>query len=238
MAYRAVCFDIDGTLYPAKTMNRRMTSITLRHPVFGLRYLLGRVKFRRLQGTFAQDVPFRLREAMLLEQRGKAEVAGSEKSRAGTYEKLAKWIYDPMEKLYEKTKPFDGVAETFRKIRDNGLKVGVLSDFPLFHKLESMGLADFVDFAASSDDTGFLKPDTHCFEYLLYNLKMDSADVLYVGDSYAKDIAGAHGAGIDAVLVNVRGSEKDFPSRYPLAKAVFSRWSDFDVWLSANMGDN
>ena len=73
---------------------------------------------------------------------------------------------------------------------------------------------------------------------MLYNLKIDSADVLYVGDSYAKDIAGAHGAGIDAVLVNVRGSEKDFPSRYPLAKAVFNRWSDFDVWLSANMGDN
>ena len=112
-------------------------------------------------------------------------------------------------------------------------------NWPLYAKLKGMGLEDLVDFACSSDDTGFLKPDTHCFEYLLYNLNVRPEDVLYVGDSYVKDVAGAAGAGIDAVLVNVARSDlKDCTSRYPLAKAVFSDWKDFDCWLSARLEEN
>ena len=88
-------------------------------------------------------------------------------------------------------------------------------------------------------DAGFLKPDAHCFEYLLYNLKMDAKDVLYVGDSYSKDIMGASAAGLDAVLVNVRPSEmKDASGRFPLAKAVFCSWNDFDKWLTAILEDD
>ena len=94
-----------------------------------------------------------------------------------------------------------------------------------------MGLDKYVDFGASSDDAGFLKPDAHCFEYLLYNLKMESSDVLYVGDSYVKDIVGSHNAGIYAVLVNVK------PSDYPLAKEVFGSWKELDAWLASGMED-
>ena len=155
-----------------------------------------------------------------------------------TYEKLQKLFYNPMQRLYRRTKPFDGVRATFEKIKGKGLKIGVFTDFPLFEKLKSMGIADLVDFSASSDDIGFLKPDTHCFEYLLYNLKMEPKDVLYVGDSYSKDIVGAKEAGIDAVLVNVKKSElHDVKSRYPLAKAVFCCWKDFDAWLASGMED-
>ena len=73
-----------------------------------------------------------------------------------------------------------------------------------------------------------------CFEYLLYNLKMDPQDVLYVGDSYEKDIVGASAASIDAVMVNVRGLKPgDAEAKYPLAKAVFGTWDEFDKWLTA-----
>ena len=126
----------------------------------------------------------------------------------------------------------------FKKIKNNGLKIGVFTDFPLFDKLEGMKLADLVDFAASSDDIGYLKPDTHCLEYLLYNLKMGPKDVLYVGDSYNKDILGAKAVGMDAVLVNVKASaSKDLAKEYPLAKAAFRTWNEFDTWLSATMED-
>ena len=112
----------------------------------------------------------------------------------------------------------------------------MFTDFPLFGKLEGMGLDGYVDFSASSDDVGFLKPDSHCFEYLLYNLKLERNDVLYVGDSYSKDIAGACNAGIDAVLVNVKQSElRDAAERFPLAKEVFCNWKDFDAWLASGL---
>ena len=211
-----------------------------RHPVFLLRYSRERREFRRCQADFRQEIPFRWREAMIIHNASgkEPETDFSEAGYKSTYERLRKYVYGPMQGLYEKTDPFDGVRSTFRSIRNNGLKIGVFSDFPLFHKLESMGLAEYVDFSASSDDVGFLKPDAHCFEYLLYNLKMERSDVLYVGDSYSKDIAGARNAGLDAVLVNVKPSGLRNAGRtFPLAKAVFGTWKDFDAWLASGMED-
>ena len=241
MRYKAICFDIDGTLYPASLMKRRLMALWARHPAFSVRYNRERREFRRCQADFRQSIPFRWREAMIIRNASGEEPKKkfSEADYRATYDRLQKYIYAPMQKLYERTKPFDGVVSTFSKIKNNGLKIGVFTDFPLFSKLQGMGLADLVDFAASSDDTGFLKPDAHCFGYLLYNLKLGPKDVLYVGDSYSKDIAGASGAGIDAVLVNVAPSHlEDAATLYPQARAVFSTWDGFDRWLTAEMEDD
>ena len=241
MPYKAVCFDIDGTLYSPRTMHRRLVRLYLRHPLFCRRYNRERAEFRKHQATFRQEIPLRWREAMILGTKSGKEPEGpfSKEDFRGEYEKLDRCFYAPMGRMYEKTKAIDGVRETFLKIRAKGLKIGVFTDWPLYSKLQSLGLADLVDFSCSSDDTGFLKPDTHCFEYLLYNLNVRPEDVLYVGDSYVKDVAGAAGAGMDGVLVNVGRSDlKDCTSRYPLAKAVFSDWKDFDCWLSARLEEN
>lgn len=240
MSYRAICFDIDGTLYPVRTMNRRLLRLSLGHPLFAMRYMRQRKEFRRWQATFTRSIPFRWREAMIL-QNGTGEEPSEpfdQRTYQRTYDRLSRLVYLPLERLYRETKTFDGVRETFLAIKNNGLKIGVFSDFPLFHKLESMDLADLVDFAASSDDAGYLKPDAHCLEYLLYNLRLGPKDVLYVGDSYSKDVKGAAAAGIDAVLVNVDVSGKvDLGSEYPIAKAVFRTWGEFDRWLLATMED-
>ena len=245
MKYKAICFDIDGTLYPIRVMNRRIFRLSVVHPGFGMQYRKARREFRKHQGSFRKEIPFRWREAAII-QTGSGEEPEMEfsedafRERYGkTYDRLDRWAYRKMDRQYERTKTFEGVAKTFEKIRNNGLKVGVFTDFPLLRKLEGMNLASLVDFAASSDDAGFLKPDTHCFEYLLYNLKMDPQDVLYVGDSYEKDIVGANAASIDAVLVNVMGLKAgDAEARYPLAKAVFATWDEFDKWLTAELEDN
>lgn len=233
MRYKAICFDIDGTLYPFSLMQKRLLRIWLRHPFFVTRYNRMRKQFRLWQKSFKQDIPFRWREAVIIQNGTGEELDKSflESDYQKTYDSLKRKMYDPMENLYRKTEPFDGVRETFRNIKAHGLKIGVFTDFPLFEKLKSMGLDEYVDFGASSDDAGFLKPDSHCFGYLLYNLKMEPSDVLYVGDSYVKDIVGAHNAGIDAVLVNVK------PSEYPLAKEVFGSWKEFDAWLASGMED-
>ncbi|MBR2281408.1 MAG: HAD family hydrolase [Spirochaetales bacterium] len=238
MSYKAVCFDIDGTLYPIGTMNSRLLRLSLRHPLFGLRYRRNRREYRRWQSTFTQKVPFRWREAMIVQNGTGKEMPFDKETYRRTYERLESLVYGPMRRLYRRTRTFDGVRDTFLRIRDDGLKIGVFTDFPLFDKLEGMGLADLVDFAASSDDVGYLKPDTHCLEYLLYNLGMGPKDVLYVGDSYEKDVKGAMAAGIDAVLVNVKApASADLHREYPLAKAVFRTWDEFDRWLAATMED-
>ncbi len=235
MGYKAVCFDIDGTLYPAKVMNRRLLALGLRHPVFAMKYNRMRRSYRELQDGFEEDsslndASLRVREASILQ---KNYGVCRNKDIGLVVDRLESWIYRPMEKLYRKTTPYDGVVRTFQSLKEKGVLVGVFSDFPLFDKLGSMGLSRYVDFVASSEDVGFLKPSVHCFEYLLYNMDLKPDEVLYVGDSYSKDVVGAHNAGMNAVLVNAKGDA----GRYPLACGVFPTWACFDGWLSGRMED-
>ncbi len=222
MKYKAICFDIDGTLYPKAVMNRRLLALGLCHPIFSLNYNRMRRDLRKCQESLSGDLMSK-EATVILKNSGSFTNQDIEFAK----QHLEKWIYTPMEKLYKNTKPFNGVVETFKSIKERGLKIGVFSDFPLFKKLESMGLSSYVDLAVSSEDVGFLKPSVHCFEYLLYNMGLDSKEMLYVGDSYDKDVIGAHNAGVDAVLVNVKGSGKE----YPLACGVFESWKGFNIWL-------
>ena len=240
MDYKAVCFDIDGTLYPAKVMNRRLLALGLRHPVFAMKYNRMRRSYRELQDGFEdesvleneplKDASLRVREATILQ---KNYGVCRNKDIGLVVDRLESWIYRPMEKLYRTTIPYDGVVRTFQSLKEKGALVGVFSDFPLFDKLGAMGLFQYVDFAASSEDVGFLKPSVHCFEHLLYNMGLKPGEVLYVGDSYSKDVVGARNAGMDAVLVNAKGDA----DRYPLACGVFHTWASFDGWLSGRMED-
>jgi len=235
MGYKAVCFDIDGTLYSKKVMDRRLLALGVGHPVFSIKYSRMRRIYRDVQEGFKddpilKDAPLRVREAYILQ---KNYGICRNKDIGFVVDRLESWIYRPMEKLYRKTTPYDGVVRTFQSLKEKGALVGVFSDFPLFDKLGSMGLSQYVDFAASSEDVGFLKPSVHCFEHLLYNMGLKPSEVLYVGDSYSKDVVGAHSAGMDAVLVNSKGGA----DMYPLACGVFHTWADFDGWLSGRMED-
>ena len=220
MKYKAICFDIDGTLYPKALMNKRLLALGLAHPLFSLNYNKMRRQLRKCQEELSGSLMSK--EATVM-----CKIMGKGANEDIVKERLRAWIYEPMRRLYKSTKPYDGVLETFKAIKSKGLDIGVFSDFPLFNKLESMGLASYVDYASSSEIVGFLKPSVHCFENLLYNIGLDSSQVLYVGDSYDKDVVGARAAGIDAVLVNVKGKAKN----YPLACEVFESWKGFDAWL-------
>lgn len=186
MKYKAVCFDVDGTLYPPREMHKRLFKIWVLHPVFVLRYIKMRKVLRKRQDDFEDSMTLRQREASIL---GCSE------------EKLNKCFYNPLKREYEKIEPFDGIRETFLWLKENEIKIGVFSDFPLFDKLFLLGISDLVDVGLCSDDVGFLKPSVHPFENLLYKLEVEPSQMLYVGDEPKKDMSGAAEAGVDSYLV-------------------------------------
>lgn len=63
-------------------------------------------------------------------------------------------------------------------------------------KLEGLGMVGIVDFMVSSEEVGCEKPDRMMFEAGLRKLNLSEDKVLMIGDSEAKDIAGAHAMGI------------------------------------------
>ncbi|MDP9245194.1 MAG: HAD family hydrolase [Chloroflexota bacterium] len=76
-------------------------------------------------------------------------------------------------------------------------------------KLTVSGLRRFFPVVVASSDVGAGKPDPRIFAAAVERLRVSPEDVLVVGDSLAKDVAGAHAAGLRCVWVDRTGAERD-----------------------------
>ncbi len=228
MKYKAICFDIDGTLYSTGIMNAYIAKMAFYHPFVCARYNTMRRYLRSKQGDFEKtdlkDKTFREREARMMKE-SSGSFSTDEKARKYLDERYYKILF----KYYNVIEKQPQVMRTMHYLRYKGIRMAALSDWPIQNKLKQIGVEDFMEFAVCSDDLGYLKPDVHCFEYLLYTLKLRASEVLYVGDSYQKDVLGPAKAGIDAVLMNC--NEQDAEKKYPEAVKICKNWAEFDAWL-------
>ena len=79
-------------------------------------------------------------------------------------------------------------------------------DVSLRGVLGEIGLGGLVDDIVVSAEAGVAKPAPGIFELALRRLRCPARKALFVGDSPETDIAGAHGAGLRAVLVDRAGA--------------------------------
>jgi putative hydrolase of the HAD superfamily len=95
--------------------------------------------------------------------------------------------------------------ETLRRLRDRGLRLGLISNLSLLpHKvrddLAQLGLAPFLAAAAFSSEVGVRKPDARIFLHALKELGEDPAHAVFVGDRVNDDIVGAQAVGMRTIL--------------------------------------
>jgi len=72
-------------------------------------------------------------------------------------------------------------------------------------KIEGSGLADYFDTILVSGEEGFGKPKPEIFRLAIDRLGVDEASAVMIGDSLARDVAGAAAVGIKSVWVNRMG---------------------------------
>ena len=75
-------------------------------------------------------------------------------------------------------------------------------------KIEATGLKEYFQSIAVSGEYGIGKPRREIFDRLLEELKVSSEEVVMVGNSLERDIAGARNAGIRSIWIRVPGSEE------------------------------
>lgn len=63
-------------------------------------------------------------------------------------------------------------------------------------KISTIGIGSYFDDIIVSEEAGFGKPDSRIFQLSCSNLKVGPKEMVYVGDHYTNDIAGAAKAGI------------------------------------------
>lgn len=117
----------------------------------------------------------------------------------GYFETLFEYFADPAH--------WEAVSEAapmLLRLKDSGLKLGVISnfDFRLYRILEGLDLDRYFDSITISSEAGYAKPSREVFETALRRHLVSPDDAMHVGDSEHLDFAAAKAAGLISVLVD------------------------------------
>jgi putative hydrolase of the HAD superfamily len=103
-------------------------------------------------------------------------------------------------------RPVPEATAALSRLKNNGLKLGVISnfDYRLYRILEGLGLDRFFDSVTISSEAGFAKPAPQPFRTALARHSVQPSEAIHVGDSKRLDLEGAKAAGITAILIDRR----------------------------------
>ncbi|MCW4012754.1 MAG: HAD family hydrolase [Candidatus Bathyarchaeota archaeon] len=218
---KVLALDIDGTLYPKRMLNARMVRSMFPSIPLAKAFNWARKEYRRVQDLHPTSPENR---EGLIDRQAKLVASRLRGNRTTDQVKAAvdKQFYQAWGRSFMSIKAYPGMVGTLEEVHAQGVKVAVFSDFPLAGKLQTLGIDGLVDYAYSTEESGYLKPSAKAFSFLLDHLQVDSSQVLYMGDSYSKDCSGAKQAGMYSCLIT-----KDTRKSFPEADLVVSSWKEF-----------
>jgi putative hydrolase of the HAD superfamily len=95
--------------------------------------------------------------------------------------------------------PYPHVYPTLHQLVKMGLKLGILSDAPVkeaWLRLAYLNFHHIFDVVVTFEDTGFRKPNSAPFKFILEKLNILAKEALMVGDWAERDIVGASQMGM------------------------------------------
>ncbi|BCR19462.1 Pyrophosphatase PpaX [Borrelia miyamotoi] len=226
---KAVIFDFDGTLYPEIGLNLSMFSDFLRNIKFFLAFKKVRKEIRLLQS--GQSVPSNKDELMFMQVEMLANYLGFNPNRC---ELLLNKIYygASFGDRFRSLKPYSGVHDLIYSLKSRGIKLGVMSDFPIATRVSNLlGIEDsFWDILYSSEDTGYLKPHKIAFLRIVDELGIDNNHILYVGNSYEYDILGASSVCMKTAFFSKKRLFKDIRCDF-----IFNNYKNLQRYILLNI---
>jgi 2-haloalkanoic acid dehalogenase type II len=112
-------------------------------------------------------------------------------------------------------KPFPDTKDVLRALKEEGLKVALVSNadpFSIDQVIDKYGMKDLFDGIYLSYKYGKLKSHGDLFDIALKDLGFTKKDALMVGDSIESDIKGAEKAGIKSVLLD-RKNKREYEDK-------------------------
>ena len=216
---KAVAFDIDGTLYMNRRLNLRCFPHIVHHKSLYRRYNNARKELR------AKDYYGNLYK----------EQARIVSEKMGIYQEEAEkeiWsvCYKGLEKYFKRFDVEKGVRQLFIRLKEAGIKIAVLSDFPPEQKGDIWGLEQYCDVIIASEKLGALKPSSKVYEALIKELNVPAEEILYVGNSHRYDVEGSKKAGMQAAWV-ISPEKKFFGIKSELADLTFCRFRELEAFI-------
>ncbi|MBR2274630.1 MAG: HAD family hydrolase [Lachnospiraceae bacterium] len=204
--YKAVVWDLDGTLYFQKKMRFIMAAELLKyyitHPL-RIKELIAVKRFREIrecwdkkekEGESLEDAQYAYTASVL--GMGKEDVKRA----------VEMWIYDRPLAFIRRCRD-EKAAEVFLELRKKGIPCYIFSDYPIEDKLGALELVSDGNYAATDERVSALKPDPKGLLLILKDHGLAPSEVLMIGDRDSRDGEAARRAGCDYVVLS-RSAEK------------------------------
>ena len=206
MAIKTVIFDLDGTL------------------LYSLEDLKDSVNFVMKKHGFREYTIDEVREAIgngvrLLMER----ILPKDIDKNLFEECLSEFKENYSKNMYNKTKPYDGVLDMLKALREEGYKIAVLSNKfdSAVKELSSKYFGELVDLAVGQKEGVKEKPSPLGIQEIAKELDTDIETCIMVGDSEV-DIQTANNAGIDCISVTWGYKNIDFLYDNGATKLVYT----------------
>src|SRR5260221_306175 len=115
-----------------------------------------------------------------------------------------------MARVREVTKAPPARIEAMKKIAEHH-RVGLISNFDdseTGHQImRDTGIRELFTAVIISADTGYRKPNQLIFKKILDAMRLEPADILFVGDTPIDDVLGSKGVGMHSAWIRTRGRE-------------------------------
>jgi len=112
----------------------------------------------------------------------------------------------------ENSVSYPDVRRTVQELRQEGYRVGVISDADaedLTLQLRSAGILDSFDTVTTSSEAMSYKPNPKIFEIAIAKMNCKPAEACLIGDSQEMDVVGANNIGLNSILVTHGKAEVD-----------------------------
>jgi putative hydrolase of the HAD superfamily len=118
--------------------------------------------------------------------------------------------------------PRTSVPDTLRKLKQMGLKVGLISDCgsEIPDIWPDLALSTLIDEAVFSCSEGTTKPDPTLYRIACERLEVEPSRCIYVGDGGSRELSGASAAGMEPVLIRV-----DYEHFFDANRADIRNWT-------------
>ena len=187
--FKAVIFDLDNTLIDFVRIKTKSVEASVDAMIrAGL----------KLERQKALEIIYRIYDKHGLEYQEIFQ-AFLKEVREEDYRILVEAISSYRKTKYLETKTYPNVLPTLIELKRRGLKIGVVSDAPKLQawiRLADLNLTKIFDFIITAEDVGEKKPNPKPYKKALEILKIEPADILFVGDNPARDLTGARNIGM------------------------------------------
>ena len=207
--YKALVFDLDGTLYYQRQLRIKMAWRLLGYYLchfWRLKDLLVIKRFREIREHW-DEIADGVTEVTAAGRSGSLEdeqYAYVAKQMNCTYDRVKQtietWMYErPLKTVYETR---DGeLIDHIREIKKTGKKIIIFSDYPIEDKIRALELSVDGMYAATDERLNELKPSPKGLKLIMEDFGLKPSDILMIGDRMVKDGQAAVNAGCDHLIL-------------------------------------